>query len=189
MKTIAAQFGKGVSGNKHRRNDRRHAAARKSRRKISDESRVVVRRGWVGVADRVREPGKSFCRPRSSARARIRHSRRRRRQPRADRETAFSRKFRHRDYRRSARIFHRALGAGCVVDLGATNVPPAFRRSHSICRVLDIHVGRCTVTAVLFGLWPAWQSIARRRSAGVESRLARKRRCAISQTHARLARH
>src|SRR5439155_6030178 len=56
-----------VSGNEQGRNDRRHAASRKSRRQISDESRVIVRRGWVGVADRVREPGESFCRPRSSA--------------------------------------------------------------------------------------------------------------------------
>src|SRR5207237_7922497 len=106
-----------VSGNEQGRNDRRHAASRKSRRQISDESRVIVRRGWVGVADRVREPGESFCRPRSSAGARIRHSRRSGRESRTDCETAFSRKLRSRDYRWSARIFHLSLGAGRVVNL------------------------------------------------------------------------
>ena len=95
-----------------------------------------------------------------------------------------------RDSRRSARIFHCGLGSRDALSLLASaKCFSDFRTSHSICRCLGIHVFVRIAHDRAFRLWPAWQSFARRRSARFESRVARKRRSAISQTHARLARH
>jgi len=95
--------------------------------------------GWC--ADRVRELGESFCRPRRSAVARVR--------PFAPPSGAsrgqivkqlLVESFVVRDDRWNARIFHRALGAGRVVDLGAAK---CFQVSgHPIRSAgVDVHVG------------------------------------------------
>ena len=108
---------------------------------------------------------------------------------RTDCETAFSRKFRRRDCRRSARIFHRRFGPVTRCRSWRHKVPPGFRTSHSTCRCLIFTLVIASVNSHAFWRLAGMAKFAGRRSAGFESRFARKRRCAISQADARLARH
>ena len=164
-----------------------HPAPGKSRRQIQNQSRSTPRRSRIGLAYRLREPREFVRCARRCARERVRHSRRGWRDSRADYSQASAREFSDRNPWRSAWVFHCRLAARCVDRFGTWRrfaVPTNFVRPAGA----RFHVPDCVVDHIHFRIVAGLANLTCQRSARVEGRFAWKRRCAIGQTDARLAR-